>query len=607
MNDHDNRSQYPCSDEDRWGAVARLLAGGKLSVIMPMYNLGISTGKNVREVYDLLAGRIPFELIPVDDGSADETGRELGLLSTQLPEVKPVILAKNHGKGIALKHGFEASTGSHVLLLDGDLDLPPAQFTRLFETMEREEADVVIGSKRHPDSVLDYPKRRRIPSAIYYFIVKLLIGLPVRDTQTGIKLFKREALAYAMQRILVREYAFDLELLAIIHEKGFRISEAPVELTFHGRWGAFRPSVVRSIIFDTLAVLYRLRLLRYYRTICETVMPQPAPLVSIVIACPAPSAYLDECIDGILKQTYRDYEVILLPDQPSERQWPPGFREVPTGPVRPAEKRNIGIREACGEIVAFIDDDAAPTENWLQQAIPCFGDEITAAVGGPSTTPGNDAYMAKLGGLVYANPFVSGTYRYRYVHDRVREVEDYPSCNLFVRTAVLRQLGGFRTDFWPGEDTYLCLEIVKRLRQKIVYDPRVHVFHHRRKLFLPHLRQIGRYALHRGFFAKRFPETSRKLSYAIPSLFVIALVLGAVVSAFCPVCRTIFLASLAVYGSLILLSCFRMNLATWILTWLGVVLTHVTYGTYFIAGLLSRRMPGEPEKFDHPSEANDSQ
>lgn len=603
MNDQNNHSQERSHPDGGWACVKRLVADGRLSVIMPMYNLGSATVTNVREVYDLLNGRIPFEIIAVDDGSTDETGHELSNLATQIPCLKPVILSSNSGKGNALKRGFEASTGTHILLLDGDLDLPPGQMTRLFETMERERGDVVIGSKRHPGSVLDYPRRRRMASATYYFLVKLLIGLPVRDTQTGIKLFKRETLQYAMQRILVREYAFDLELLAIIHEKGFRVAEAPIELRFRGTWGAFRAAVVRSIVVDTLALFYRLRVLRYYRTIRDAVMPEPEPLVSIVIACPAPSAYLDECIDGILKQNYRNYEVILLPDQPSGRQWPARFREIPTGPVRPAEKRNIGIKEAHGNIVAFIDDDAAPAENWLQQAVPCFSDENTAAVGGPSTTPGNDSYMARLGGLVYANPFVSGTYRYRYVYDRVREVEDYPSCNLFVRTEALRQLGGFRTDFWPGEDTYLCMEIVKRLGRKIIYDPRVHVFHHRRKLFLPHLRQIGRYALHRGFFAKRFPETSRKLSYAIPSLFVMALVLGSLVSAFCPVCRTVFLAGLVGYGGLTLLSCFRLNPVTWFLTWLGVVLTHITYGMYFLHGLLARRMPGQPEKFDHPSEA----
>jgi hypothetical protein len=166
----------------------------------------------------------------------------------------------------------------------------------------------------------------------------------------------------------------------------------------------------------------------------------------------------------------------------------------------------------------------------------------------------------------------------------------------------MKQLGGFRTDFWPGEDTYLCLEITRKLRRKIIYDPRISVQHHRRKLFLPHLRQIGRYALHRGYFARHFPETSRRLSYAMPSLFVIGLVLGGFLSIFCPLCRTLYLAVLIFYGLATLLSCARTDPAAWLLTWMGVVLTHIVYGVRFMAGLLASSLPGEVRKFDHPSE-----
>jgi cellulose synthase/poly-beta-1,6-N-acetylglucosamine synthase-like glycosyltransferase len=275
---------------------------------------------------------------------------------------------------------------------------------------------------------------------------------------------------------------------------------------------------------------------------------------------------------------------------------------VPTGRCRPAEKRNVGIRQARGSIVAFIDDDAFPTEEWLARAVVYFSDKTVAAVGGPASTPGNDPYLAHLSGAVYANPLVSGGYRYRYVPEIVREVDDFPSCNLFVRTEVMNQLGGFKVEFWPGEDTYLCMDIVKKLGRKIFYDPRVHVFHRRRKLFLPHLRQIGRYALHRGYFARHFPDTSRKLSYALPSFFVLGLVFGGVSAFFCPVWRAVYVAGLIFYGALTFLSCARLDPLAWVLTWMGVVLTHLVYGVRFLMGLTARRLPDEVRKFDHPSE-----
>ena len=92
---------------------------------------------------------------------------------------------------------------------------------------------------------------------------------------------------------------------------------------------------------------------------------------------------------------------------------------------------------------------------------------------------------------------------------------------LFVRKSVLDSIGGYRTDFWPGEDTLLCKDIVDNWK-RIVYDPWVVVYHHRRPLFLPHLRQLGRYAFHRGYFCKRFPSNSLKLSYFVPSAFTVS-------------------------------------------------------------------------------------
>lgn len=580
----------------------RQVGTGMLSIVMPAYNLGPNIAANVRTVQAVFKGQVPFEIIAVDDGSLDSTSEELRKTETEVSELKPVYLAKNVGKGLAVMRGFEASRGSHVLFLDADLDLPPDQTFRFFEVMEREQADVVIGSKLHGESAIGaYPWHRRIMTAVYYVLVKVLIGLPLRDTQTGMKLFKREVLKWTVPRMLVKQFAFDLELLAIAHQKGFRLAEAPVALSFHGTWGCPSLVAVRQVMHDTLAVFYRLRLLRYYEFIPDIRMPEPPPLVSIIIAFPAPTRYLDECLEAIRRQTWRNYEIVLLPDEPSMRKWPEHVREISTGRCRPAEKRNIGFKNANGEILAFIDDDVVPAEDWLRRAVLHFSNPI-AAVGGPASTPDDDPYMAKLSGEVYTNPLVSGQHRRRYMPVRVCEVDDFPSCNLFVKKEVMTQLGGFRTDFWPGEDTYLCLEIIRRLKKKIIYDPLVEVLHHRRRLFLPHLRQIGRYALHRGFFARHFPETSRKFSYALPSLFVLGLLFGGIASAVCPWCRDLYLGILILYVAATFLSCARRSPLAWTLVWIGVVSTHIWYGIRFVVGLFARRLPSEVREFDHPSE-----
>src|SRR5574344_316143 len=128
------------------------------------------------------------------------------------------------------------------------------------------------------------------------------------------KLFRRQVLGAALDRMLVKTYAFDLELLSIAYGRGAKISEAPVVLHFGSKFGALRPRVVRAVLHDTFAVFYRLRLLHYYAKV-EVPPPMEKPLkVSVVIACPYPSVYLDECLRALADQTSRDFEVIVLPD-----------------------------------------------------------------------------------------------------------------------------------------------------------------------------------------------------------------------------------------------------------------------------------------------------
>ncbi len=301
----------------------------------------------------------------------------------------------------------------------------------------------------------------------------------------------------------------------------------------------------------------------------------PSKSVSIVIACPNRSWMLEECLRAIDAQTHRDYEVIVLDD---ER----------TGKVRPAEKRNLGIHEAKGEIIAFIDDDAYPDAKWLEKALMNFDDETVGAVGGPAITPPNDNFRSKIGGLVYDNPLVSGNYRYRYKAGGLKiDVDDYPSCNLLVRKSVLESIGGYRVDFWPGEDTLLCRDIVNK-GYRIAYDPESIVYHHRRAVFGPHLRQLGRYAFHRGYFAKRFPSTSLKFSYFVPTLFVLGL-------PFIPWIWPLY----ALYLILVILTAFNPNPLAWGLVIAGVVASHVVYGFKFALGLCADRAPCEYIGKDH--------
>lgn len=608
--------------DERWDLTRELIGAGRLSVIMPMYNLADSVRRNLQKTAELYESRrIRVQLVPVDDGSSDGTRQEIEQFQTEnrdawkYVQVTPVLLKKNGGKGAALRAGFERAEGYYVMLLDGDLDINPRQTPFFLEQMSLKNADVVIGSKRHHRSVVQYPWHRRIVSWVYFTLVRIFVGLPITDTQTGMKLFKRQVLGEALSRMLVKTYAFDLELLAIAHSRGAKIAEAPVVIRFGNKFGALKPATVRAMAIDTLAVFYRLKILKYYAHVEVPPPFEKLPRVSVVIPCPTDSKMLQQCLVALEAQTYENFDVIVLPDETftpviaSSR-----LTVLPTGKVRPAEKRNLGIRKTQGDIVAFIDDDAYPDAHWLEYAVKYFSDSSVGAVGGPGVTPPGDSFLSRLGGRVYDNLLVSGNYRYRYKAGGIRrEVDDYPSCNLLVRRSLLEQFGGYRTDFWPGEDTLLCKDIIDS-GKRIVYDPWVIVFHHRRPLYGPHLRQLGRYGFHRGYFVKRYPSNSLHFTYFVPSLFVVYLALlalslcalpavahlcGGWLAANAALVAGVLVLPLALYLILVLATTFSLNPADWLLTAAGVFASHVTYGVQFVLGLCAEKAPCEFIGADH--------
>ncbi len=159
----------------------------------------------------------------------------------------------NHGKGASLVLGATIARGARIAFLDADLDLHPSLLHKLNATMDATGADAVIGSKRHPESDVRVPFVRGVLSAGYFFIVRTLFGMrSLRDTQTGIKLFKRQTLRAVLPRLLVKRFAFDLELLVNVHRTGARIAEAPVKIRSQRLAQRIRYRDVKTIFIDTL-------------------------------------------------------------------------------------------------------------------------------------------------------------------------------------------------------------------------------------------------------------------------------------------------------------------------------------------------------------------
>ena len=238
----------------------------KISIIMPAYNEEVRIHSSIQETLRTVDKfGCDYEVIVVDDGSRDRTYEEIMRAASSSDKVKVVQYDDNVGKGFALLQGFKYASGDLVVFLDADLDLHPGQIQVLFDYMKMYDADAVIGSKRHPQSEVNYPWLRRVISSIYYIVIRILFDLPIRDTQTGLKLFRHEPLKKTISRILAKTYAFDLEMLVNLHHLGYKIVSAPVVLHFNRpRWGRIKPWDVYHTAVDTLAVFYRLRILRYY-------------------------------------------------------------------------------------------------------------------------------------------------------------------------------------------------------------------------------------------------------------------------------------------------------------------------------------------------------
>lgn len=132
--------------------------------------------------------------------------------------------------------------------------------------MRNRRADVVIGSKHHPASKLHYPFARKVISRIYALVLKILFNLPLRDTQTGLKIFKHDVLKRVFPKVLCKRYAFDLELLVNANRLGYRVAEAPVVLNFRRpvKWGRIGLNDIYLTGLDTLAIFYRMYILKYY-------------------------------------------------------------------------------------------------------------------------------------------------------------------------------------------------------------------------------------------------------------------------------------------------------------------------------------------------------
>jgi glycosyltransferase involved in cell wall biosynthesis len=318
-------------------------------------------------------------------------------------------------------------------------------------------------------------------------------------------------------------------------------------------------------------------------------------MFSIIIPARIGNEILKKTIKNCLNQSYPDFEILVILDFESDNLVQDSkIRYIFSGIKSPGEKRNLGIEKSLGNYIAFLDDDAFPDIDWLKNAKELFdANQDYIGVCGPSITPPESDFLEKIGGYIFESSLTSGPTRFRHVPSKHRFVDDYPTVNLILRKEVLSAVGGFDNNYWPGEDTKLCHDITIKYGKKIYYSPLLIVYHKRRTIYSPHLIQISRYAAHRGYFAKKFPETSFKLSYFIPSIFMLYILLIPLMLFFVPKIINLYLLPFYLYIFLVGIDMIRVysrssSFAACLLTAIGILISNLSYGIFFIKGLLSK-------------------
>jgi cellulose synthase/poly-beta-1,6-N-acetylglucosamine synthase-like glycosyltransferase len=310
---------------------------------------------------------------------------------------------------------------------------------------------------------------------------------------------------------------------------------------------------------------------------------------SIIVPAHRDGLALRACLDACLEQQYENFEVIVASDQPLPGV-PSAVTVVETGSrsdTSPAVKRDAAFGVSSGDILAYVDDDAYPRPDWLERAAGHFADPDVQALGGPGLTPPESSWRERVGGAVYESPAGSGQLRYRFLPLAPRSVTDYPAYNLFVRRPALEAVGGWGTTFYGGEDTVLCLKLAEA-GWPVHYAPDVVVYHRRREILRPHLRQVANVGRHRGYFVRAFPRTSRRLLYALPALAPFALGAAAIAARRSPTAA--LRSAVALYAAVAAESMRRHPLTVAAVTPAVTAAHHLAYGAAFLRGLFGGKL-----------------
>ena len=315
---------------------------------------------------------------------------------------------------------------------------------------------------------------------------------------------------------------------------------------------------------------------------------------SIIIPVVKVNDYLRENVKKIVSLSYLDWELIIVTDSCELNEWgDKRIKQLVSGKVGPAEKRDLGATKANGEVLVFLDDDSYPSPNLLDIANKYFDNIDCIGIGGPGITPKTDTIKQRASGSIFETKILSGCTERYISNGESRLIDDWPSVNFMVRKTAFDAVNGFNTNYWPGEDTILCQKLIKYYPNGLLYAPELIVWHHRRESVGKHALQVYSYGLHRGYFVRKGIVNSIKLMYFIPSILVIIIVISAtsILMNFGGGFQfTVFILYVPILFLGFINICYRHGIKVGYAAIPLILVTHLCYGLGFIRGIIKTNL-----------------
>jgi glycosyltransferase involved in cell wall biosynthesis len=556
-----------------------------LSILMPFHNEeDVIVANTHKVIHDMGECGYNFEIILIDDGSTDYSYSRLKDEFIGFDNIKVVRNFRNFGKGWALKTGYEFSSGDYILFLDSDLELSPLHINNFFRIMCETGADAVIGSKLHKDSVVDYPGMRRIFSVGYYSIVRLLFGLPILDSQTGIKLFIRFALEASLPKLIVKKFAFDIELLLLLSKNGFKIVPAPIELNFSRiAQGRVKLKTVFNMFFDTLAVYYREKILRFYdRPLGGNVRY----FYSLILFSKTGDEFEKFALERFLNINYPDYDVFLL-GKTDFGIIDKRLRFIKTGDDSFLSRANLLCKtvDLKSDYVLFSTLEAYPDERFLFHTGRVLSIDGVSAVGGFVTLRRPYSNFERLAFYTIRSVFLNAGLSYRYKPVRSREVAELQINGIFAKTGIIRKIDYDADTNLKFE--YIIARTIHKEQGRLMYSPDLMLYSRFPQNFKDFMARIKNDAISRSLQRRSaYFHGGSEWRFFTAVLFLLFVVCSLIFSI---VFNNIFIAlPLIAYYSFLFLSMLFLYSAKGFAVFSLIFLAQFVYSFNFIMGLFKK-------------------